>query len=144
MRSYFKTKLAFFLSSFLSFSVLRPMPYTMLPFLNMTVLHYNDFTKTVCSQKKRQSLGRLMHSAQCGSSVLPYEMLDGRPAQGTLMGCANCIHIKNQLERIEHSTYIQSRIYLYICTKIEKCKHWRREHLVTYFLFYNNGLCLSN
>jgi hypothetical protein len=41
---------SFFLSFFLSYCFLHPVLYSISLFLNVTVLHYNVFTKAVCSQ----------------------------------------------------------------------------------------------
>jgi hypothetical protein len=45
-----------------------------------------------CTQSNQQlALSRLMHSTHRCSAVFPYQALETRPAQETLIGCADCI-----------------------------------------------------
>jgi hypothetical protein len=74
-------------------------------FLNVTVLHYNVFTKAVQSNQQ-MALSRLMYSMHCVSTIFPYQALERRSAQETVIGCAGLHNIK--FEGIEHSLCIQT------------------------------------
>jgi hypothetical protein len=57
-----------------------------------------------CMQSNQQlALSRLMHSIHCGSAIFPYQALERRPAQETLVGWAGLYNKK--LEGIEHSPW---------------------------------------
>jgi hypothetical protein len=78
---YFVLKQVFELLTALSF-FLRPIPYFIPSLRNVTVLHYNVFTKAVRIQSNRQlALSRLMHSIHCGSAIFTYQALERRPAR---------------------------------------------------------------
>jgi hypothetical protein len=53
-------QVSFLRSFFLSLYFLRPMPYSIHLFLNVTVLHYNVFTKPVYNQMSRGSSGSIV------------------------------------------------------------------------------------
>jgi hypothetical protein len=67
---------------FLSVFFLHPVPYSTPSSPNAIVLHFSVFAKAV---------SRLMHSIHCGSTIFPYQVLERKPAQDTLIGCAGRI-----------------------------------------------------
>jgi hypothetical protein len=97
IHSYLKTSVvisyfSFFVSSLLSF-FLSPMPYSIPSEHDCTLLQCFYIS---CIQSNEQlALSRLMHSIHCGSAIFPYQALETRPAQETLIGCAGLRNIQN-------------------------------------------------
>jgi hypothetical protein len=81
-----------------------------------TFISERDYTQLECfyqgcTQSNQQvALRRLMHSIHCGSAIFPYQALERRPAQETLMGCEG---LRNNFEGIGTFLLLCSKIVLF-------------------------------
>jgi hypothetical protein len=99
----------FFLSLYLPFFIFPSSSSLFHTFHFWTYLHSITVSYKGCIQSNHQlALSRLMHSIHCGSAVFPYQALERRPTQETLIGCAG-LHYK-KFKGIEHSSCIKSSI----------------------------------
>jgi hypothetical protein len=118
----------FILRSFFSF--FYPSSHT--PF--HTFIFERDCTPLQCFYKgciqlnQQLALSRLMHSIHCGSAIFPYQALERRPVQETLIGCAGLHSIKNS-KALEHSSYIMMCCPLLNEKRENDYELWVRKHV---------------
>jgi hypothetical protein len=105
---YFVLQQAFILRFFLVSFILCLISY--LHFLTC-LYSITMFTQRLYTIKQQLALCRLMHSIHCGSAIFPYQALEGRPAQETVIGCIARHNIK-KFEDIGHSLCIASAFCL--------------------------------
>lgn len=86
---YFILQLAIELVTLFSL-FLHSMPYLIIPFLNMTVLHYIVFKQAVFNQTSNWRLIGYCITSIAVAPLFPYEELEKRRAQGTKR-LRNCI-----------------------------------------------------
>jgi hypothetical protein len=107
---YFILQLVIELVTFVSL-FLHSMPYLILSFLNMTVLHYIVFKQAVFNQTSNWRLVGYCITSIAVAPLFPYEELEKRRAQGTKR-LRNCTEHSLSIYICQHiHTYIHIHIY---------------------------------
>jgi hypothetical protein len=70
-------------------------PYSIPPFLNVTVLPLQCLYRGCIQSKQQLALSQIMHNIHCGSAIFSYQTLQRRPSQETLIDCEELHNIKN-------------------------------------------------